>query len=73
MAEANKTFSSQNPKGEITVIIEGKVNFMAEVPSESQLEHDLRALISNGHSISTVCIEVHSCFHFDYVMCNTCK
>lgn len=51
-------FSTRNLKGEITVIIKGKENSVAELPSESQLEHELRALVSNGHSISMVCFGV---------------
>lgn len=42
------------PKGEITLLIEGKRESRVETPTESQLEEELRELISNGHSLSTV-------------------
>lgn len=53
LEDACKTFSSRHPKGEITVIIEGKVKSVTEVPLDCEIEHDLKVLISNGHSIST--------------------
>ncbi|KAG1334135.1 putative ribosomal RNA small subunit methyltransferase I [Cocos nucifera] len=52
LGEANKIFSTQQPRGEITLLIEGKAKSVAEVPSDDQLELELRELISNGHSIS---------------------
>ncbi|ONK80821.1 uncharacterized protein A4U43_C01F22150 [Asparagus officinalis] len=52
LGEANIIFSSRHPKGEITTIVEGKEKSVAETPSESELEHELRSLVSNGHSIS---------------------
>ncbi|XP_058106011.1 uncharacterized protein LOC131249342 isoform X3 [Magnolia sinica] len=52
LGEAKEAFSNQQPKGEITLLIEGKENSVDEVPSETQLEHDLRDLISNGQSLS---------------------
>lgn len=69
LGEANRIFSSRHPKGEITVIVEGKEKSVAETPSESELEHELRSLVSNGHSISMVFIEVHNCSSFDFVTC----
>ncbi|XP_020247642.1 uncharacterized protein LOC109825246 isoform X3 [Asparagus officinalis] len=54
LGEANRIFSSRHPKGEITVIVEGKEKFVAETPSESELEHELRSFVSNGHSISMI-------------------
>ncbi|KAA8528686.1 hypothetical protein F0562_036041 [Nyssa sinensis] len=51
LKEAKETYSTQQPKGEITLLIEGKA-IMVETPSESQLENELRELISRGHSLS---------------------
>lgn len=53
MGEAKEAFSTRQPKGEITFLIEGKAN-VVETPSESQLENELRELISVGHSLSEV-------------------
>ncbi|PSR99646.1 Ribosomal RNA small subunit methyltransferase [Actinidia chinensis var. chinensis] len=52
LEEAKQAFSTRKPKGEITFLIEGKANYAVEIPSESQLENDLRELISGGHSLS---------------------
>ncbi|KAK9129773.1 hypothetical protein Sjap_010260 [Stephania japonica] len=52
LGEAKEVFLSQQPKGEITLLIEGKPKSVAETPSEEQLEHVLRELIHNGHSLS---------------------
>ncbi|KAK2971490.1 hypothetical protein RJ640_020896 [Escallonia rubra] len=54
LGEAKEAFSSHQPKGEITFLIEGKAFSVVETPSESQLENELRELISNGHSLSTI-------------------
>lgn len=54
LGEAKQVFSTHQPKGEITLLIEGKVNSEIEMPSEIQLENELRHLISTGHSLSTV-------------------
>lgn len=53
LGEAKVAFSTHTPKGEITFLIEGKAICRAETPSESQLENELRELISNGQSLST--------------------
>ncbi|KAJ0981642.1 hypothetical protein J5N97_009897 [Dioscorea zingiberensis] len=53
LGEATQKFSSQQPRGEITLLIEGKANSVVEIPSDSQIEHHLKVLISNGHSLST--------------------
>lgn len=53
LGDACKVFSDRQLKGEITFLIEGKANSVAETPSDTQLEHELRALISNGHTLST--------------------
>ncbi|KAK9165430.1 hypothetical protein Scep_000621 [Stephania cephalantha] len=52
LGKAKAVFLSQQPKGEITLLIEGKPNSVAETPSEEQLEHGLGELIHNGHSLS---------------------
>ncbi|KAM0944061.1 putative 16S rRNA (cytidine(1402)-2'-O)-methyltransferase [Dioscorea sansibarensis] len=52
LGEAREVFSSQQPRGEITLLIEGNANSVAEIPSDSQIEHHLKVLISNGHSLS---------------------
>ncbi|XP_078442348.1 tetrapyrrole (Corrin/Porphyrin) Methylase [Wolffia australiana] len=49
---ANKAFSVNQPKGEITVLVEGVKTSQTEVPTESQLEDNLRHLMSGGHSLS---------------------
>lgn len=54
LGEAAEACSTHQPKGEITVLIEGKENSPVVAPSESQLEDELRDLISSGHSLSTV-------------------
>jgi 16S rRNA C1402 (ribose-2'-O) methylase RsmI len=54
LGEAKEVFSSHQPKGEITLLIEGKTKSTVETPSECQLENELRNLISSGHSLSTV-------------------
>ncbi|KAI3807337.1 hypothetical protein L1987_23263 [Smallanthus sonchifolius] len=53
LGEAKSTLLDRQPKGEITFLIESKPICEAESPSETQLEDELRALISNGHSLST--------------------
>ncbi|XP_047267218.1 ribosomal RNA small subunit methyltransferase I isoform X4 [Capsicum annuum] len=47
-----EAFLAHQPKGEITFLIEGKSISTEESPSESQLENELRELISEGHSLS---------------------
>ncbi|KAM3710717.1 hypothetical protein ACJW31_01G052300 [Castanea mollissima] len=54
LADAKEVFSTYQPKGEITLLIEGKEKSMVETPSECELENQLRDLISSGHSLSTV-------------------
>lgn len=53
LGEAKIAFLDHQPKGEITFLIEGNTNCEVETPSETQLENELRALISNGHTLST--------------------
>ncbi|XP_073126727.1 uncharacterized protein [Henckelia pumila] len=52
LEEAKEVFSAHQPKGEITLMIEGNTNREAEVLTESQLENELGELISQGHSLS---------------------
>lgn len=54
LADAKEVFSTYQPKGEITLLIEGKEKSIVEAPSECELENQLRDLISSGHSLSTV-------------------
>ncbi|KAL5780559.1 hypothetical protein ACOSQ2_011296 [Xanthoceras sorbifolium] len=52
LGEAKEAFSTHQPKGEITLLVEGKPSCLAEPPSEDQLENELRELISKGHNLS---------------------
>ncbi|XP_026393614.1 uncharacterized protein LOC113288710 [Papaver somniferum] len=52
LGEAKEAFSANQPKGEITLLIEGIATCIPEAPSEDQLEQELKNLISNGHSLS---------------------
>ncbi|CAN1824101.1 Ribosomal RNA small subunit methyltransferase I [Linum perenne] len=54
VVEAKEAFNNRSVKGEITLLIEGNSNCQVETPSESQLEHELRDLISQGHCLSKV-------------------
>ncbi|KAF2607179.1 hypothetical protein F2Q68_00043145 [Brassica cretica] len=53
LGEAKQEFLIRQPKGEITLLIEGKEETKPENPTESQLEQELAVLISDGHSLST--------------------
>lgn len=52
LGEAKKVYSDRQPKGEITFLLEGKINVTCETPTESEVEDELGDLISSGHSIS---------------------
>ncbi|KAL1533320.1 16S rRNA (cytidine(1402)-2'-O)-methyltransferase [Salvia divinorum] len=52
LGEANEAFSTHQPKGEITLMIEGMISEDGQL-SNSQLENKLGELISKGHSLST--------------------
>jgi 16S rRNA (cytidine1402-2'-O)-methyltransferase len=54
LGDAKEVFSTHQPKGEITLLIEGTAKAIIEPPSECELENKLRDLISSGHSLSTV-------------------
>lgn len=58
LGEAKEVFSTHQPKGEITLLIEGKANCIDETPSECHLEKELSDLISSGHSLSMVMISL---------------
>ena len=60
--EAKEAFVSRKPRGEMTLLIEGKVDCVDEVPQDSQIENELRELISSGHSLSMVMAGVGSFF-----------
>lgn len=51
--KASKEFSIRQPKGELTILIEGHANSKVEPPSDIELENKLRELIENGESLST--------------------
>ncbi|KAM6574194.1 hypothetical protein CsatA_022521 [Cannabis sativa] len=53
LGEAKEAFSVHKPKGEITLLIEGKAKPAVETPSDCELEKELSHLISNGHSLSS--------------------
>ncbi|KAJ4750623.1 Ribosomal RNA small subunit methyltransferase I [Rhynchospora pubera] len=53
LEEANKHFAGLQPKGEITLLIEGKTDFDEDTPSEAHLEQELTKLISGGHCLSS--------------------
>ncbi|KAF5952489.1 hypothetical protein HYC85_010433, partial [Camellia sinensis] len=53
LEEAKGAFLTRQPKGEITFLIEGKANCVVEAPSVSQLENELRELISGGQCLSS--------------------
>lgn len=52
MQEAKEAFVSRQPKGEMTLLIEGKAKCIDEAPPDSQIEDELRELITSGHSLS---------------------
>ncbi|KAL9245575.1 hypothetical protein vseg_019211 [Gypsophila vaccaria] len=52
LGEAKETFSARLPKGEITLLVEGKAKCIDEPPPDSQIEDELKELITNGHSLS---------------------
>nr|CAB3494716.1 unnamed protein product [Digitaria exilis] len=52
LGEANEAFATRQPKGEVTVLIEGQLISVDETPSEDFLEHELRELIAKGHTLS---------------------
>ncbi|KAG9451858.1 hypothetical protein H6P81_004762 [Aristolochia fimbriata] len=52
LGEAKEAFSNKQPKGEITLLIEGKTDFDEDNLSETEIEHELRNLVSNGQSLS---------------------
>jgi len=65
LGEANEAFATRQPKGEITVLIEGQLISVDETPSEDFLEHELRELMAKGHTLSAVHIQLNSLLHFE--------
>lgn len=53
LGEANEAFATRQPKGEITVLIEGNSISIDETPSDDFLEHELKELMAKGHALST--------------------
>ena len=49
-----EAFSTHQPKGELTILIEGQANPKVDTPSDIQLENELRGLIARGESLSSV-------------------
>ncbi|KZV20163.1 hypothetical protein F511_01020, partial [Dorcoceras hygrometricum] len=63
LEEAKEAFSAHQPKGEITLMIEGTTNRETRVLTEAQLENELGELISKGHSLSELgWFAIHSVF-----------
>ncbi|XP_044968946.1 ribosomal RNA small subunit methyltransferase I isoform X3 [Hordeum vulgare subsp. vulgare] len=53
LGEANEAFATRQPKGEITILIDGNSISIVEKPSDDFLEHELRELMAKGHALST--------------------
>lgn len=66
--EAKEAFLTRQPKGEITLLIEGVKISEEEQLSDSQLENKLGELISEGHSLSTV-ISLQSWVMVNFFLC----
>ncbi|XP_020961809.1 uncharacterized protein LOC107607567 isoform X3 [Arachis ipaensis] len=49
--EAKEVFLMRQPKGELTILIEGQTSSKVEPPSDSELEDELRELIASGCEI----------------------
>ncbi|KAL2892751.1 Ribosomal RNA small subunit methyltransferase I [Bienertia sinuspersici] len=52
LQEAKEAFLSRQPRGEMTLLIEGKAKCIDEPPQDSQIEDELRELITSGQSLS---------------------
>ncbi|GAB2267705.1 hypothetical protein Dimus_002688 [Dionaea muscipula] len=52
LGQANKAFLLRQPKGEITVLVEGSSDLVTEALCESQIVDELRSLMTSGHSLS---------------------
>ncbi|KAJ0025148.1 hypothetical protein Pint_09027 [Pistacia integerrima] len=72
LGEAKQAFSTHQPKGEITLLVEGKAICVVETPSEDQLENELRELISCGHNLSTVATSLIWVIFRKYSNCSSC-
>uniref|UniRef100_A0A452Y9K9 Uncharacterized protein n=1 Tax=Aegilops tauschii subsp. strangulata TaxID=200361 RepID=A0A452Y9K9_AEGTS len=60
LGEANEAFATWQPKGEITILIDGNSISIDETPSDDFLEQELRELMAKGHALSTVHIPLNS-------------
>ncbi|CAH9067797.1 unnamed protein product [Cuscuta epithymum] len=61
IGQAKEAFSTRQPKGEITFLLEGKSPSTDAAPSESELENELRELISKGNTLSMAVKMVATC------------
>ncbi|GAB4853199.1 hypothetical protein Ancab_017386 [Ancistrocladus abbreviatus] len=52
LGQAKQVFSAFQPRGEITLLIEGHAHSTTETSTESHVEEELRGLITSGHSLS---------------------
>ncbi|XP_074279387.1 uncharacterized protein LOC141604792 [Silene latifolia] len=52
LEEAKEAFTTRQPKGEITLLVEGKAKCIDESVPDSQIEDELKELITSGHSLS---------------------
>jgi 16S rRNA C1402 (ribose-2'-O) methylase RsmI len=66
LGEANEAFATRQPKGEITVLIEGKLISVDETPSEDFLEHELRELTAKGYTLSAVHMQPNSLLQYKF-------
>jgi 16S rRNA (cytidine1402-2'-O)-methyltransferase len=66
LGEANEAFATRQPKGEITVLIEGKLISDDEIPSEDFLEHELRELTAKGYTLSAVHMQLNSFYSISF-------
>jgi 16S rRNA C1402 (ribose-2'-O) methylase RsmI len=66
LGEANEAFATRQPKGEITILIEGKLMSNDETPSDDFLEHELRELTAKGHTLSAVHHQLNAILHLKY-------
>ncbi|KAM0881827.1 hypothetical protein ACQ4PT_032696 [Festuca glaucescens] len=53
LGEANEAFATRQPKGEITLLIEGNSISADETPSDDFLEHELKEMMAEGHALSS--------------------
>ncbi|GJM84540.1 hypothetical protein PR202_ga00220 [Eleusine coracana subsp. coracana] len=66
LGEASEAFATRQPKGEITILIEGKLTSDDETPSEEFLEHELKELTAKGHTLSAVQAQLNALLHLKF-------